>query len=172
MFSAIPYLLLILLVTAYLAYRRKKYGRVILKVDRVLFSPTNTDVFLSLAVFAVVCVLFIRYDLKLVEGAAPWSGEALATSNILFYVALFLVFAWRQMERPVLREYGISSPRGNWRWEKIASYRWAGETVMLQIAQGKRTRTECWLVPPQRKKELTDALKNALKKSKPKADRK
>lgn len=160
---AIPYLLLGLIVLAYLAYRRKKMGRVVLKVERILFSRASADVFLSLALFAVVCALFIRFELKQFAGAQFLSKAFLLNSNIMFYAVLFLVFALRQTEKPALREYGISSPRGNWLWEKIASYRWAGETVVLQITHGKKTRSEIWHIPPPRKKELTAALKNALK---------
>jgi hypothetical protein len=161
----IPYLLLALLVLAYLAYRRRKMGRVVLKVERILFSRASTDVFLSLALFAVVCALFIRYELKQLPGVVILSKTFLLDTNILFYVVLFLVFALRQTEKPALREHGVSSSRGNWRWERIASYRWAGETVMLQITQGKKARTEIWHIPPRRKKELTAALKNALKEA-------
>jgi hypothetical protein len=160
---AVPYLLLALVVLAYLVYRRRKYGRVIYRVDRVLFSRSNVDVFVSLAVFAVVIALFIRYDLRLANGAAPWSPDVLRESNILFYLALFAVFALRQTEKPAIREFGISSPRGNWLYERIASYRWSGATVLLKIPQGKRTRTENWQIPPQSKKELTGMLKKSLR---------
>lgn len=160
---AIPYVLLGLVVFFYLYYRKSKTGPVILKVRRILFSRVNLDSFITIGLLALVCGFFIRYDLiNYAEHTTP--AKTAYLNNIVFYCLLFLTFLVKQIENPAIREYGISSARGFWRWEQVTSYRWEKSDVLtFKITGRKKYKAESWHVTPKQKKELTAALKKRIK---------
>lgn len=155
---ALPYLLLALAVAGYLIYRARKTGRPILKPRRVLFSRANLDALLVPVLFGVFSVFFIRYDLKrFLDGIEP----DVHLNNIVFYAVLFLTLLAKQLEGPSLRERGISSSRGLWRWEKIDSYRWESDAwLTFRIRHRNRLHRETWHLAPGQKKEINAILKD------------
>jgi len=70
----------------------------------------------------------------------------------------------REVERPALREKGISTSRGFWQWSEILSYRWSKEILYITISRGKRTKGEQIQVNPAVKKELDQLLKKMVPK--------
>lgn len=153
----IPYFLLCLAVFAYLFYRRRKLGPVLMKVNRVLLSAHNADSFILIILFVAVSIFLFRLELR--ENApSPWSPDYMRLLS--FYILLLAAFTAREMERPQLRQRGVSSPRGFHRWEQVCSYHWQGQVLTLYTAWGKKTRPEVWLVAsPRARTEINRLLK-------------
>ncbi len=158
-----PYLLLALIVAGYLYMRHRQLGTVLLRVNRVLFSRYNTDSFLLIAVITAASYFLSRFELQNVQETAAASGLGPYTF-IYFYGALILTVAAREFERPALREMGVSTPRGFWKWEEVSSYSWSKSTITLNINRGKKKRAEVWQVDAGDKKELEALLKQKVPK--------
>ncbi|NLZ31844.1 MAG: hypothetical protein GX890_01960 [Firmicutes bacterium] len=168
-YLALPYILLAALTAGYLLYRRRRTGRVVLKVRRILFSRANLELLLSAALVCLICALFLWSDLRKLHEIATAAGAAgegrwLYWSRIAFYPLLAVVFTARQLERPALREGGISSPRWFWTWEQIRFYRWRGALLQFHIRTGRREIIESWAVAPDQKEELDRLLKQKTKR--------
>lgn len=159
-----PYVVLSLIVLAYIYYRHLKLGPVILKIRRVLFSRFIADSLLLIVILAVASYLLMRYELRLETSAGQLPLGPY--TYVMFYGALLLVVIAREFERPALREKGVSTARGFWRWAEVVSYRWTKDVLTLTYARGKRKRSESWQIVPGAKKELEQVLKqNITKKS-------
>ncbi len=161
-----PYVLLLLIIVAYFYLRHRQLGPVLLKVNRILFSRYNTDSFLLILLIGLGSYFLSRLD--------PYEANAAVDALVLgpytylfFYAALILTVIGREVEKPALREKGISTPRGFWKWDEVSSYRWSKNTVTLSINRGRKKRQEVWEVNAGDKKEI-DAL---LKKMSPKRHR-
>lgn len=168
-YMAIPYILLAALITGYLLYRSRKTGQVTFKVKCVLFNRVNLDLLLSIILVCALCAFFMWSDLKKFNelafaGAAAASSRWVYGSRIVFFVVLSIVFLARQLERPALRERGISSARWFWPWEQIRSFHWNGTVLQFKIGAAKKQVTETWAVVPEQKQELDRLLKLNVKK--------
>lgn len=158
-----PYILLFLIVVVYLYVRRLQLGSVLLKVNRVLFSRYNADSFMLIIVITTVSYFLSRLDLQGIPAAVE--GMILEPyTYALFYGALVLTVILREIEKPALREKGISTSRGFWKWDDVLSYRWSKNTVTLSISRGKKKRSEVWQVSDADKKELDLLLKKMAPK--------
>lgn len=164
----LPFLLLAVLAAAYLLYRSSKTGRVTFKIKYVLFNRANLDLLLSILLICALCAFFLWSDLKkFIEFAGPAAASNsrwIYGSRIVFYVVLVAVFLARQLERPALRERGISSARWFWPWEQIKSYHWSGTVLQFKIGAAKKQITETWAVDPGQKQELDRLLRQNIKK--------
>lgn len=158
-----PYILLFLIVVVYLYVRRLQLGSVLLKVNRALFSRYNADSFMLIIVITAVSYFLSRFDLQDIPAAAE-SMILGPYTYAYFYGALVLTVILREIEKPALREKGISTSRGFWKWDEILSYRWSKNTVTLSISRGKKKRSEIWQVNGADKKELDSLLKKMVPK--------
>lgn len=168
-YMLLPFLLLVVLIAGYLLYRNRKTGQVTFKVSQVLFNRINLDLLISTLLVCAVCAFFLWSDLKklndlAVAGAAASTDRWIYGSRIVFYIFLMIAFLARQLERPALREKGISSARWFWPWEQIKSYRWNGTLLEFQLGNSKKQTAETWAVVPEQKKELDRLLRQKLKK--------
>ncbi len=158
-----PYLVLLLIVAGYLYYRRFKLGPVLLKVNRVLLSRYNLDSMLLVIIIAVATYFLARLELQsgYSPGETPVFGEY---TYGVFYAVLLLAIIAREIEKPALREKGISSSRGFWKWEEIESFRWSKAVLTINVARGQRKRAETWLLNESDKKAVDQSLKRFVPK--------
>lgn len=168
-YMSVPFALLAALIIAYLVYRRHKTGRVTLRVRRILFHRVNLDLLFSALLVCALCAFFIKSDLKklnelLALETAAASSLFVYKGRIVFYITLMAVFLARQLERPALREKGISSSRWFWNWDRINSYRWNGLMLEFQVGDSKKKAVETWAVAREQKQELNRLLKQKIKK--------
>ncbi len=161
-----PYVLLMLIVACYFYFRQRKLGKIVLKIDRALFSRYNLDSLFLIVIIAVASYFLGRFEMQNLDslGQAPPIPYLGSASYFLFYYALVLVVIAREVEKPALREKGISSPRGFWKWEEVESFRWSKDVLTLQIKRGNRKRAEIWLVNSRSKKALSGLLKKMIPK--------
>ncbi len=158
-----PYFFLLLIVLVYLYFRHLKLGPVLLKVDRYFFSRHNGDSIFLIIIIAVISFFLARYE---IINSLP-ADETLILgpfTYIIFYGVLLLVVISREVEKPTLREKGISSSRGFWLWAEIESFRWSKNILTINFAKGKRKRAEAWRVSPPAKKEIDQVLKKMTPK--------
>lgn len=168
-YMALPFILLAALIAGYLIYRNRKTGGVTFKVKHLLFNRVNLDLLLSALLVCALCALFLRSDLiKLNEllpaEASTADGRWIYGSRIIFYIVLVIGFLARQLERPALREKGISSARWFWTWDQVKSYRWNSNLLVFQIGYSKKQVTETWAVEPEQKQELDRLLRQRTRK--------
>lgn len=168
-YMALPFVLLAALIAGYLIYRNRKTGRVTFKIKHVLFNRVNLDLLLSALLVCALCALFFRSDLNklndlLAAKNAAADGRWIYGSRIIFYSVLTAVFLMRQLERPALREKGISSARWFWTWDQVKSYRWNSNLLVFQIGNSKKQVTETWAVVPEQKQELDRLLRQSVRK--------
>ncbi len=157
-----PYILLMLIVFGYMYIRRLQLGAVLFKVNRILISRYNADSLVLILIITAASYFLSRFDMQ----NAVLAETALLGSYayVYFYAALVLVVVVREVERPALREKGISTPRGFWKWEEVASYRWSKQTLSLSINRNNRKRSENWQFDKVDKKELDAILKAKIPK--------
>ncbi len=158
-----PYILLILIVLVYLYIRRLQLGPVLLKVNRILFSRYNADSFLLIMILMAVSYFLSRIDLQ----NMPVATDAMILGpyvHLFFYGVLVLTVIAREAEKPALREKGVSTPRGFWKWNEVSSYRWSKNTVTLSINRAGKKRAETWQVKAMDKKEIDSLLKKMIPK--------
>ena len=158
-----PYVFLLFIVVFYLVFRYYKLGPVIMKVDRRFFSRTNNDSFFLIVILAIASYFLMRYEMD----NLPFEADSFILgpyTYALFYLALMAAVIAREVERPALREKGISTSRGFWQWSEILSYRWSKEILYITISRGKRTKGEQIQVNPAVKKELDQLLKKMVPK--------
>ncbi len=166
-----PYVLLLFIVIVYLYVRRLQLGPVLLRVNRAFFSRYNADSFMLIIVITAASYFLSRLDLQNIPAAAD--GMLLGPYTFAyFYGALVLTVILREVEKPALREKGISTSRGFWKWDEILSYRWSKNTVTLSINRGKKKRSEIWQVNGADKKELDSLLKKMVPKQTGRSKRK
>ncbi len=161
-----PYVLLALVILGYIYIRRRQLGPVLLKVNRILFSRYNTDSFLLIILIVLGSYFLSRldpYDVNVADDVLVLGPY----TYLFFYAALIMTVIGREVEKPALREKGISTPRGFWKWDEVSSYRWSKNTVTISMKRGRKKRLEVWEVNAKDKKEI-DAL---LKKMTPKRHR-
>ncbi len=166
---AIPFLLLAILATAYQLYRNHKTGKVTFKIKHELFNRVNLDLLLSILLVCALCAYFLWSDLKkfiVIVGseAGTVDGPLIYGCRIVFYIVLVAVFIAKQLERPALREKGISSARWFWPWDQIKSYKWSGTVLQFKIGTAKKQINETWVVVPEQKQELDRLLRKNIKK--------
>lgn len=158
-----PYLMLAIISATYLYIRYSKLGPVMLKVNRSLLSRYNIDSFILIIIIAALSYFLGRYELQ--NLVSPEGSYFLGPyTYVFFYGVLFLVVILREFEKPALREKGVSTPRGFWKWEEVDSYRWSKNTVTINIARGSKKRMEIWQLEPEDKKEIEAVLKSNIKK--------
>ncbi len=158
-----PYILLMAIVLAYLYFRRSQLGPVVIKVNRALISRYNADSLLLIIVIAAASYFLGRYELQSMP--APDQVMLLGPlTYVYFYGALILVVIAREAERPALREKGISTSRGFWKWDEVETYRWSKEVLTINISRGRKKRAEVWQVNPSDKKEIDQVLKKMMPK--------
>ena len=158
-----PYIFLMLIVLGYLYYRYMKLGPVLLRVERVLFTRYNIDSLLMIILIAASSYLLARYELR----SNPATDETLVLgplTYVFFYGALLLAVIGRELERPALREKGISSSRGFWLWQEIDSFRWSKDVLTINIIRGRKKRSEVWQIKPSKKKDIDLVLKKMVQK--------
>ncbi len=158
-----PYMFLSIIVLSYVYYRYYKLGPVVFRVERVLFSRYSNDSLMLIIILAAASYFLMRFELQ----NATMIDEDLVLgpyTYLLFYGALMLAVIAREVEKPSLREKGISSSRGFWLWSEIESFRWSKDVLTLSIKRGSRKRGEAWLVKPGSKKELDQMLKKMVPK--------
>lgn len=163
-YMVLPYVLLALLTSGYLIYRSHKTGPVTFRVKYILLNRANMDIFLSVLLVCALCAIFLWSDLKRFNEFADLSSRWVYGSRIVFYVLLVAVFLARQLERPALREKGISSSRWFWTWDRIKTYRWNGSLLEFQIGNSKRMVSETWAVAAEQKPELDRILRLKINK--------
>jgi len=166
-----PYMILILIVLIYLYFRQSKLGNVILKINRVLISRYSTDSLFLIAILTAVSYFLVRYELS---NLPPVEDGVIQNpiAYVIFYAVLIIVVIAREVERPAIREKGISTSRGFWRWDEIESFRWSKHVLMITVARGKRKRIESWQVVPNAKKEVEQHLKKLIPKKSSRAKKK
>lgn len=158
-----PYFFLLLIVLIYLYYRYLKLGPALLKVKRILFTRYNTDSLFLVAILAAASYFLGRYELQ----SMPAPAESLLLgpfTYVFFYGALMLVVIAREAERPALRERGISTSRGFWKWDEVDTYRWSKDVLTVNISRGRKKRAEVWQVNLSDKKEIDQILKKMVQK--------
>ncbi len=158
-----PYLLLSLIVIVYLYVRRLQLGPVLLKVNRTLFSRYNADSLLLIIVITAASYFLSRIDLQNLSEAAGAMPLGPYT-YVYFYGALILTVILREAEKPALREKGISTSRGFWKWNEVSSYRWSKNTLTLSIDRANKKRLETWQVNAADKKEIDLLLRQMVPK--------
>ncbi len=158
-----PYFILLLIVAGYIYFRHHKLGPVILKINRRLLTRYNTDSFFLILAIAAASYFLARYELAntpVTEDTTVFGPYA----YIVFYGALLLAVICREVERPALREKGISSPRGFWLWPEVDSFRWSKNILTTNVSRGRRKRTETWQIEPSAKKATDQVLKKMVPK--------
>ena len=158
-----PYFILFMIVLVYLYVRHYKLGPVRLKVNRVFLSRFSADSLLLVLILVGASYLLMRFELQnqLPDDPLPLGPY----TYVFFYAALLLVVIAREVERPALREKGISTSRGFWAWSEVDSFRWTKDVLTISFARGKRKRAESWQIVPGSKKEIEQVLKqNVIKK--------
>lgn len=168
-YMLIPFALLAVMIGGYLLLRRYKTGAVIYRVKRILVSRENFDLMVSFLLICGICFLFGWSDLKQLkkligDGITDLTGMQVYGGRALFYLILIIVFLIKQLERPAVRESGISSARWFWSWDRIKFYRWRGTLLEFKINRGNKQLTERWPVIPEQKKELDRLLRQKVKK--------
>lgn len=158
-----PYLILLLIITGYIYFRHHKLGPVILKVNRRLLTRYNSDSFFLILILAAASYFLARYELINTPVAEDTTVLGPYT-YMIFYGALLLAVICREVEKPALREKGISSPRGFWLWPEIDSFRWSKNVLTINVTRGSRKRTEIWQVEPSAKKATDQVLKKMVPK--------
>lgn len=158
-----PYIFLLIIVLSYIYYRYYKLGPVVSRVERVLFSRYSNDSLMLIIILAAASYFLMRFEL---QNSIPVEEELVLGpyTYLLFYGALMLAVIAREVEKPALREKGISSSRGFWLWSEIESFRWSKDVLTLSIKRGSRKRGEAWQIKPESKKELDQMLKKMLPK--------
>jgi hypothetical protein len=158
-----PYLFLLIIVFSYIYYRYYKLGPIILRVERVLFSRYSNDSLMLIIILAAASYFLMRYEL---QSPIPVDEELVLGpyTYLLFYGVLMLAVIAREVEKPALREKGISSSRGFWLWSEIESFRWSKDVLTLSIKRGSKRRGEVWQIKPGSKKELDQVLKKMVPK--------
>jgi len=158
-----PYFFLSLIVLGYLYFRHVKLGPVLLKVDRKFFSSYNSDSIFLIIIIAIISFFLARYE---IINSLPGDETLILGpfTYIIFYGVLLLVATSREVEKPALREKGISSSRGFWLWQEIESFRWSKSILTINFARGKRKRVEAWQISPMAKKEIDQFLKKMVPK--------
>lgn len=161
-----PYILLVIIIITYLYIRHNKLGPVLVKIRRKLFSSYNSDSLVLIVVITAVSYFLGRYELQSLAAAEETLYLGPFT-YVYFYGALLLVVIMREAESPALREKGISTPRGFWKWSEVDSYRWSKNVLSININRGKKKRVEAWQMEPGDKKEIELILKsNVTRRSK------
>ncbi len=158
----LPYIILFTTMFFYIYFRYRKLGSVIMKFDRVYFCRYNLDSHFLVVIIGVTSFLLARYQLSLLEEAHIRS-EIDTISVALFYLVLLMVVVLRELERPSIRQGGISSPRGFWLWSEVKSYSWSKNLLRLNLVRNDKKKAELWLVSPAFKKEINDYLKKMVK---------
>jgi hypothetical protein len=175
-YMAIPYLILAALATGYLLFRRRRTGRVTFKVRQTLFNRVNLDLLLTVVLICLLCAFFLWSDLNKYNEIAAAGNDVesrwIYGARIVFYLLLAAVFGAKQLERPALRERGISSARWFWPWNQIKSYRWNGLVLQFKIRTARKEITESWSVAPEQKQELDRLLRQNIKKQEKKTGKK
>ncbi|MGM0651626.1 MAG: DUF5673 domain-containing protein [Bacillota bacterium] len=159
-----PYLLLALVICGYIYFRYKKLGTILFKVNRVLFSRYNLDSLLLIIMISVGSYFLSGLDLHNVPAAQDAMVLGPYTYSF-FYLVLILTVIVREVEKPAIRERGISTPRGFYLWSEIASFQWIKNTLKIMIARGNKKRSEIWEVELSDKKKLDQLLKEFVPKS-------
>ncbi len=158
-----PYLMLAIITATYLYIRYSKLGPVLMKVNRSMFSRFNSDSFILIIIIAAVSYFLGRYELQTLT--SPEGSYFLGPyTYVFFYGALLIIVILREFERPALREKGISTPRGFWKWSEVDSYRWSKNVLTINISRGSKKRMEAWQLEPEDKKEIEAVLKSKIKK--------
>lgn len=153
-----PYIVLLGIVVYYVYSRYRKLGPTLLKMDRKLLSRHNADSLILIIIIGAASYMLARYEIVSTlpaEDQLPLGPFA----YIIFYGVLMLIVISREIERPALREKGISSSRGFWYWHEVESFRWSKNILTLNLSRGKRRRVEIWDVKPQAIKEIDLLLK-------------
>jgi len=166
-----PYIFLLFIVVGYIAFRYYKLGPIIMKVNRRFFSRSNNDSYFLIVVLAAASYFLMRYEIE----NLPFEAESFILgpySYAFFYLALMAAVIAREVERPALREKGISTSRGFWQWSEIESYRWSKDILYITISRGKRKKGEQMQINPTAKKELDQVLKKMVPKRSDKGKKK
>ena len=166
-----PYFFLLIIVCAYIYYRYAKLGPILLKVDRLFLNRYNNDSFLLIIILAAASFFLMRFELQ----NSAQAEELLFLgpyTYVFFYAALMLAVIAREAERPALREKGISTPRGFYKWSEIESFRWSRDVLTIMVNRGKRKRGEIWQVKEESKKEIDQILKQMIPKRQGKGKKK
>ncbi len=158
-----PYLMLAVITATYLYIRYSKLGPVMMKVNRSLLSRYNSDSFILIIIIMAVSYFLGRYELQTLTSPEGSYFLGLYT-YVFFYGVLFLIVILREFERPALRERGISTPRGFWKWSEVDAYRWSKNVLTINISRGNKKRMEVWQLEPDEKKEIEAVLKSNIKK--------
>ncbi|MBW6462792.1 MAG: hypothetical protein ACNA7Z_01270 [Dethiobacteria bacterium] len=158
-----PYLLLLFIVIGYVYYRYYKLGPILLKVDRVLLSRYNNDSLMLIVILAAASYFLMRFDLQNISAVEDVLLLGPYT-YVYFYGALMVAVIAREVEKPAIREKGISTPRGFWKWSEVESFRWSKDVLTITIDRGKRKRMEAWQVKADAKKELDQMMKKMVPK--------
>jgi len=159
-----PYILLAAIICGYIYIRYKKLGPIKLKVNRVLFSRYNLDSLLLIIIIAVASYFLSGLDLQNI----PAAQETMVFGRFTyayFYLVLVLTVIIREVEKPAIREKGISTPRGFYTWDEIKSYQWAKSTMKIFIERNNKKRNEIWEIEPSSKTKLEQILKDKVRKS-------
>lgn len=158
-----PYILLAVVICGYIFVRYRKLGPIILQVNRVLFSRYNLDSLLLIIIISVASYFLSGLDPQNV----PAAQDALVLgpyTYAYFYLVLILTVIAREAEKPAIRERGISTPRGFYRWGEITSFQWTKNTLKILIERSNKKRNEIWEVKPTDKKALDQILKDNVQK--------
>jgi hypothetical protein len=157
-----PYLILFIIVIGYMYFRHNKLGPTLLKLNRVFLSRFSADSLLLVLILAGASYLLMRFELQnqLPDDPMPLGPY----TYVFFYAALLLVVIAREVERPALREKGISTSRGFWGWNEVESFRWTKDVLTITFVRGKRKRSESWQIAPGSKKEIDQVLKEKVTK--------
>ncbi len=158
-----PYILLALVICGYIYFRYNKLGSILLKVNRVLFSRYNLDSLMLIIIISVASYFLSGLDLQNV----PAAQDALVLGSYTysyFYLVLILTVIAREIEKPAIREKGISTPRGFYIWNEVVSFQWTKNTLKVLIERNNKKRSEIWEVGPSDKKRLNQLLKDNVQK--------
>lgn len=159
-----PYILLALIIIVYICFRHRKLGPIIMRVNRVLFSRYNLDSLLLIIIFIVVSYFLSGLELQTVPADRETSVFGQYT-QAYFYIVLILCVIAREVEKPAIREKGISTPRGFYRWSEVSSFQWTKNTVNIVTERNNKKRSETWEVETSDKKKLDQTLKDNVRKS-------
>jgi len=159
-----PYILLAVIICGYIYIRYRKLGPITLRVNRVLFSRYNLDSLLLVIIISVASYFLSGLDLQSVPAAQDAQVLGPYTYAYFYLVLIFTVIA-REVEKPAIRERGISTPRGFYIWSEIVSFQWTKNTLKVFIERNNKKRSEVWEVEPSDKKKLDQILKDYVRKS-------
>lgn len=157
-----PYLILLITILLYLLFRYRKLGPVIHKVNRIYFSRYNYDSYFLILIMGIASYFLAHYQFSLIENT-PLQEEIDVLSVILFYIVLLIVVVMREVEKPAIREKGISTSRGFWLWEEISSFTWSKNILRINLVRSGKKRSELWLISPIAKKEVNAYLSKMVK---------